>query len=171
MSTTSTFSGSLSLNLILTELLTGEQTGDLSLVPAELRGRRIGYASGTGYTLKGYRDKQDGIAASQTVNYDLIGTLTDKSGNTINMDVVEAVIVVNRSASGGDLTLGPTSGAAWLGILADVSDRLKIPAGGFVVWRGPSGTVSAGSDGLSITTPGSGSAYAWDFIAIGRDNT
>lgn len=168
-------SGALSISMIVSEILSGDRRGDVSLAPLNLRNRRISYASDSGGSLIAYRDIRTGVASSQTVDYDLVGTLTDGDGNTLNFDLVFAIAIVNTSASSltNPIKIGPKASSSWTtGPWADASDRNNVThSNSAVILQSVSGWGAvAGSDIFSVETPGSGSGYAWDIVIIGKDN-
>jgi hypothetical protein len=170
-----TMSAALSISGVITEILTGDRDGDLSLMPAALRNYRVSKQSDSGGAVIAYRDVRTGVASSQTVDYDLIGTLTDAAGNTLSFDLVFLIVLVNTSASSltSPILIGPkASSSLTTGPWADASDRSRANHSNGIVWLyNPSGwAVSAGSDIFSVETPGSGSGYSWDIAILGKDN-
>jgi len=168
-------SAALSISGVVTEILTGDRDGDLSLMPAALRNLRISKQSDSGGSIIAYRDVRTGVASSQTQDYDLIGSLTDAAGNTLNFDLVFLILLVNTSAASltNPILIGPkASSSLTTGPWADASDRTRANhSNGFAMLYNPTGwAVSAGADIFSVETPGSGSGYAWDLLILGKDN-
>lgn len=140
-------------------------------------------ANGTadGQINKAYWKVETGIAASTTTVYDLVGTLTDADGATINFDEVVGFLVVNLSTTAANyLYVGPDASngfgviAANKGFYADATDRDVVVADGesFVLkWCKTGVPAAAGStDELSVITQSGTSANTWLFMAWGRDN-
>lgn len=169
-------SATLSLSLLVNEIRTAvDATGTLDLGPSWLQNRRISFSDGATFSLKAYRNIRSGVASSQTVTYDLLGSLTDTAGGTINFDDVLVLALLNTSASSltTPIQVGPAASNGWLGFWADASDRSKVYAdnGLLLLYAGLGATVTAGTaDSISVITPGTGSGYAWELLVIGRDN-
>jgi hypothetical protein len=183
----STFTANLDLSLIMDELITD---GNTKGAPKTTLLNLVRFANGTanGQINKGWHKLYTGIAASTTTSIDLIGTLTDRSGNVINFDEVVLIYIRNLSDTAANyLEVGPhaTNGfgvlAANRGIWKDASDRNIIPAdstsgatggGAFFLWHNVAGVpAAAGStDILAITTGGSASAATFEVLILGRDN-
>jgi hypothetical protein len=183
----STFNGILSLDIVASELFTaGNKRGPL---PARiLANARLATGTSDGQINKAWYKQYTGIAASTTTSIDLIGTLTDTSGDVINFDEVVLIFVRNLSASAVNyLEVGPhaTNGFGVLasnrGVWKDVSDRSIIPAdstadvtggGAFFLWYNVAGVAAAAgsTDILAIITGGSASAAAFEVLIMGRDN-
>ena len=134
---------------------------------------------------RAYSKVETGIGSGVTTVYDLIGSLTDKSGSTINFDEVTLIVVENLSTTAANyLLVGPdaTNGfgtlAANVGFWSLATDRSVVPAasstGGtsFTMWFAPGGVpAAAGStDELAVITGGSASGATWRILIFGRDN-
>lgn len=183
----STFNGSLTLDILANELYTsGNKRGPL---PAHiLANARLATGTANGQINKAWYKQYTGIAASTTTSIDLIGSLTDTSGDTINFDEVVLIFIRNLSSTAVNyLEVGPhaTNGFGVLasnrGVWKDVSDRSIIPAdstadssggGAFFLWHNVEGVpAAAGStDILAIITGGSASAATFEVLILGRDN-
>lgn len=183
----STFTGSLTLDILANELYTsGNKRGPL---PAHiLANARLATGTADGQINKAYYRQYTGIAASTTTSIDLIGTLTDTSGDTINFDEVVLIFIRNLSATAVNyLEVGPHASngfgvlASNRGVWKDASDRSIIPAdstadstgsGAFFLWYNVAGVpAAAGStDILAIVTGGSASAATFEVLILGRDN-
>jgi hypothetical protein len=128
-----------------------------------------------------YAVQTSGIGATTTV-YDLIGTLTDREGNTLNFDEVVLIAVKNLGSTATQyLTVGPDASNGFGVISSNVgfwAAALGSGGGSVVAADGGSWTVmyckggvpaAAGStDELSIVT--TGTANSWRLIILGRDN-
>lgn len=183
----STFNATLSLDLIASELFaTGNKRGP---IPAHiLANARMATGTSDGQINKAWYKVYTGIGSSTTTSVDLIGTLTDTSGDTINFDEVVLIFIRNLSSTAVNyLEVGPhaTNGFGVLasnrGVWKDVSDRIIIPAdptasstggGAFFLWYNVAGVpAAAGStDILAITTGGSASGATFEILILGRDN-
>jgi len=132
-----------------------------------------------------YGKRESGIGSGVTTVYDLVGSLTDKSGDTINFAKVFCIAIRNRSDTAANyLLIGPdaTNGfgvlASNIGFWADASDRNVITAdydadsgdGGWAILNSRTGVpCAAGStDELAVITGGSASAAGWDIVILGR---
>ena len=173
----STFSGFLNLTAQANELIDeGIASGS---IPAKIV-EELSFSQGTsaGQINKAYYKRESGISSSVTTVYDLIGTLTDKSGATINFDQVVLIIIKNLSTDTADhLEVGPDSSHGF-GVLAsnqgfwkDASDRSIVPANSFAVWYSYAGVPAAAgsSDELAVITPSGSAANTWDILILGRD--
>ena len=183
----STFSGVLSLDILASELYsTGNKRGPL---PARiLANARLATGTADGQINKAWYKVYTGIGSATTTSIDLIGSLTDTSGDTINFDEVVLIFIRNLSSTAVNyLEVGPhaTNGFGVLasnrGIWKDASDRNIIPAdstadvtggGACFFWYNVAGVpAAAGStDILAITTGGSASAATFEVLILGRDN-
>ena len=182
----STFTASLDLNLLATELFTaGVSRGPIRT--NILSNVRMATGTSDGQINKAWYKRYTGIAASTTTSIDLIATLTDTSGDVINFDEVVLIYVRNLSSVAANrLEIGPhaTNGFGVLandrGVWKDVSDRNIIPSdstadatggGAFFLWYNIAGVpAAAGStDILAIITGGSASAATFEVLILGRD--
>jgi len=182
----STFTASLDLNLLATELFTaGVSRGPIRT--NILTNVRMATGTSDGQINKAWYKRYTGIAASTTTSIDMIGTLTDTSGDVINFDEVVLLFVRNLSSVAANrLEIGPhaTNGFGVLandrGIWKDVSDRNIIPSdstadatggGNFFLFHNISGIAAAAgsTDILAITTGGSASAATFEVLILGRD--
>jgi hypothetical protein len=130
----STFTASLDLNLLDTELRTAGISRGPIRVPV-LSNIRMPTGTSDGQINKAWYKQYTGISASTTTSIDLIGTLTDTSGDIINFDEVVLIFVRNLSSTAVNyLEVGPhaTNGFGVLasnrGVWKDVSDRSIVPA-------------------------------------------
>lgn len=183
----STFNAALHLDLIATELFaSGNKRGPL---PARiLSDVRMATGTADGAINKAFYKQYTGIGAGVTTSIDLVGSLTDASGDTINFDEVVLIFIRNLSSAAANyLEIGPhaTNGFGVLasnrGVWKDISDRTILPAdstaanlggGAFFLHYNVAGVpAAAGStDILAITTGGSASAAAFEVLILGRDN-
>jgi hypothetical protein len=132
-----------------------------------------------------YSAKVADIGASVTTVYDLAGSVTDLSGDTITFAEVTTIAIRNLSSTAANyLTIGPdaTNGfgvvASNQGFWADASDRNVIPANydsqtgdsGWVILHCRSGVaVAAGStDEIAVDTQSGTSANTWELVIFGR---
>ena len=183
----STFSGTLSLDIVASELYnSGIRRAP---VPAHIMANvRLANGTADGQINKAWSKQYTGIGSSTTTSIDLIGSLTDLHGDTINFDEVVLIFIRNLSSTAVNyLEVGPhaTNGFGVLasnrGVWKDASDRTIIPAdstadvtggGAFFLWYNVAGVpAAAGStDILAITTGGSASAATFEVLILGRDN-
>ena len=100
---------------------------------------------------------------------DLAGTLTDSFGTALTIAKGRMVYMNNRSTTDGeDFSIGPDSTNGWVGLVKDASDKIRVPAGGFVLWYDPNGqAIAAGStDELYAYNDGSAS-NSYDLLIVG----
>ena len=183
----STFNAALHLDLIANELyVAGNKRGPIS--SKILSDVRMATGITDGSINKAFYKQYTGIGAGVTTSIDLVGAITDASGDTVNFDEVVLIFIRNLSSTAANyLEVGPhaTNGfgvlAANRGVWKDVSDRSIIPAdstaanlggGAFFLWYNVAGIPAAASstDILAITTGGSASAAAFEVLILGRDN-
>lgn len=113
------------------------------------------------------------LSASASEVLDLAGSLSGALGNTLTFARGKLVLIRNRnSTDGDDLNVGPDSTNGWVGMVADASDRIKVPAGGFLLWYDPNGqAVTAGSaDELYIAEIGGANAVSYDIVILGKSS-
>jgi len=174
-----TYSGTVGLSIILREVLTGalRTGGPLERAITE----SLDLAPGTldGQINQAFAQTQTGIGASVTTVYDLIGSLKDTEGNTLNFDEVVLVAVRNRSSTAANfLLVGPDVSAGFgvlganVGFWNDATDRSVVAASSWTVMYCPAGVPAAAgtTDELAVITAGGTSANAWDIMIFGRDN-
>lgn len=173
-----TVSAKIRLELKLLELLdTGLRRG---AVPTEII-EDLNLTNGTvdGKINLGYYTQASSIAASTTTVVDLVGSVTDAEGSTIDFAEVVCILLINRRETalawievGPDATNGFGARSSNLGFWAHASDRNQVdPYGGIFFAYSKSGVpVAAGStDELAITTSAvSGDTNTWDLIILGR---
>jgi hypothetical protein len=172
--------GKVNLDILFTEVITnGMKSG---VVPTRLS-EIIDLPAGTqdAQINVAFAKTETGIGSAVTTSYDLVGSLKNTEGTTINFDEVVLVAVRNKSSTAANfLKVGPdaTHGFGILsgnvGIWADVSDRNIIPADGdswFVIYvKGGVAAADSTSDILDIITQSGTSANTWDVLFLGRDN-
>lgn len=183
----STFNATLSLDIVAAELFaTGNKRGP---IPAHIiANARLATGTADGQINKAWYKIYTGIGSSTTTTIDLIGSLADTSGDTINFDEVVLIFIRNLSATAVNyLEVGPnaTNGFGVLtsnrGVWKDVSDRVIIPAdstasatggGAFFLWYNVAGVAATAGTGdiLAIVTGGSASAASFEVLILGRDN-
>lgn len=183
----STFTASLDLSVIATELFSAGISRGPIRTPA-LSNIRMATGTSDGQINKSYYKRYTGVGASTTTSIDLVGSLTDTSGDTINFDEVVLIFIRNLSSTAVNyLEVGPhpTNGFGVLasnrGFWKDVSDRSIVPAdstadatggGNFVLWYNIAGVAAVGgtTDILAIITGASASAATFEVLILGRDN-
>lgn len=176
----STVSGKIDFNVLIDEVLGA--IGDGGGVYRHKFQEAIDLANGTsnGQMNRVYTKVETGIAASTTTVYDLVGSLTDKDGTTINFDKVDLIIVANLSTTAANyLLVGPDATAGFgvvasnVGFWADASDRNVVPADGesWLILHSKTGVpAAAGStDELAVITQGGTSANTYFIMIAGRD--
>lgn len=138
--------------------------------------RRLLQGVNGGQANKGYFRKET-IGSGATITRDLNGTLTDRDGNTIDLDLLDFLIVVNFNTN-GSVSVGPLGAANAVAGLATpaTGGAICYPARssadpGVVLWSIPAGlAITAGSaDEIQlINNDGANDAdIYWGFV--GRD--
>ena len=176
----STASARILLDVEIREIISdGVKRGHISPRIKELLDFRNGTANNQ--VNKVYGEHRTAIAASTTTVIDLIGSLTDEDGDTINFDEVAFIVIKNlRTTALAYLLVGPdaTNGfgtlASSIGFWNDATDRSVVESnGGWLALYSPPGVpAAAGStDELAIISSGvAGSTNEWVLIIGGRDN-
>lgn len=177
----STVSGKINLSVLAREVLSaGISKGVIDREFTSLLDLPTGTADNN--INKCYAKRETGIGATTTV-YDLIGTLTDEDGATINFDEVVLIAVRNLSTTAANyLTIGPDASAGfgavsgnkgfWSAALGSGGGSVCAADGdSWVVMHSKGGVpaVAATSDELSVITTGA-SLNTWDILILGRDN-
>lgn len=113
--------------------------------------------------------KKTTIGAGASTNYDLIGTLTDIFGDTINMVALKVIFFKNTGTT--QLSIGDAAGTPIATIMEAATDRLNIEAGGFALLAAPTAAgyaaVAGASDVLAVNEEGGASAGAYEMVLIG----
>lgn len=123
----------------LTISMTGQKALDLS-TPEDIvkKTATVSYAFGTG---AGKADQmwhdQRTLAASGTEDLDLAGALTNSFGGTVTFAKIKAIIILNSSDEQGtptdaSLAVGGAAANQFINWVANSSDIVNIPAGGFL---------------------------------------
>lgn len=187
MATVSTASGSVSIDLLFTEVLSdsglksGPVTSQLAIGPIHL-----GNGTTVGKVNRVYADRQVGIGAGATTSYDL-QTLLDSAGNALALDSVSLIAVRNNSSSAANfLAVGPSVAnpfgvlagvSAGKGFVADATDKVIVQAknadstGGtwFVIYADGGIPVDGTHKSIDLLTDAGSSGNAWDILIVGRD--
>lgn len=106
------------------------------------------------------------IAASSSQAFDLVGSLSDAFGDTVNFDIVKYIMVRNTSTA-STLRLVATSLVTWI---SGAADYVVIPPEGVFMLGGPNVTVfdvSAGSDTITLTNTSSTTAATYQIGIVG----
>ena len=178
----STPSGRFSLDIAIRDILTA--TVGSKGVKEHRYQAILDLANGTadGQINKVYSKVETGIGASVTTVRDLVGSLTDEEGSTLNFDEVVLLAVRNLSSTAANyLSIGPDATAGFgvvasnRGFFADASDRLTLPADGGDAWvvvysKAGIPAAAATTDELAIITQSATSANTWELLVLGRDN-
>lgn len=172
--------GRIALDILFNEVISsGLKAGPLQTRFSEL----VDLATGTldNQINKGWAKRETGIGSAVTTAYDLIGSLTDSEGTTVNFDEVVLIAIKNRSETAANvLEVGPAASNGF-GVLSgnkgfwkDVSDRNVIAAdgGSWMVLHSKGGANATAGTGdiLNVITQSGTSANTWDILILGRDN-
>lgn len=182
MATTETVNGKISLDILFNEILTG--TPEDQGVYKRKFSALVDLATGTSNNqINVAWAKTEAAIANTTTVYDLIGSLTNTAGTTLNFDEVVLIAVKNLSSTAANyITFGPDATAGF-GVLASNvgfwSAALGSGGGSVVPADGGSWTVmhcvggvpaAAGStDELSVVTTAV-ALNTWQIMLLGRDN-
>ena len=177
----STVSGSINLSIIAREILSsGISKGVVNRSFESLLDLPSG--SNDNQVNRCYAKRETGIAASITTSYDLIGSLLDEDGATINFSEVVLIACRNLSSTlANDIRIGPHATVAGFGVLATskgfwsaAADKSIIGADGdsWVVMYSKAGVpaVAATTDVLVVVTEAGTSLNTWDLLVLGRTN-
>lgn len=112
------------------------------------------------------------IAASNTEDLDLNGTLTNGFGVTLSFTKIRALLIKASSNNTNDVVIGGVN-TTITSIFSDTSDKLKIKPGGVLLLTAPAAAgyaLTAGSaDVLTVANSSSGTSVAYDIIVLGID--
>ncbi len=109
------------------------------------------------------------IAASSNEELDLAGSLA-MLGETLTFVKIKAIYIKAAAANGGNIIVGGASSNAFTGPFADATDKIEIPAGGFVMLAAPVAgwAVTAGTgDLLKVENDDSGAAGSYNIAIVG----
>jgi hypothetical protein len=185
----STYNASVAIELVLNEIVqSGIKNG---LIPSRfLQSMQLATGTSDGQINVGYYKIETGIGASATTVYDLVGSLTDATGTTLNFDEVVLIAMRNLSGTAANyLTLGPDATAGfgvvasnkgfWVAALGSGGGSV-LPAdydsvtgrGSWLILHSLVGIPAAtgSTDELSVVTQGGTSANTWEILIFGRDN-
>lgn len=182
MSATSTFKGSVNIDILLNEIVSnGLSNGPIPTRFLEQFPLMTGTADGQ--INKGHYHREVGIGSAVTTLYDLVGSITDMSGNVINFDEVVLIAIKNLSSTAANyLTIGPNATAGfgvvssnvgfWAAAIGSGGGSI-IPAdgGSWTIFHCYSGVPAVGgsTDKLAVVTQAT-TGNTWDIIILGRDN-
>lgn len=130
-------------------------------------GLSLDSGTGAGQADKVWSDRRN-LAGGANETLDFAGSLVQLFGGTITFAKIKALVFYNRTA-GQLLTVKPAAANGWVSsFVTDVSDVLRVPAQGFVVWYDPAGTaVGAGATDSITVTNSAGSAVDYDIFVVG----
>lgn len=185
-----TFTGSFDINVTLNEIVTSGGLRSGSVPTRFLQQLQMANGTADGQVNVGYYKRESGIGASVTTSYDLVGGLTDASGNNINIDEVVLVAVRNLSATAANhLIVGPHAtngfgivssnkgfwqaavGSGGGNVIAADYDSTTDTGAWFVLHeRNGVPAVGGSTDILAVVTQSGTSSNTWDIVIIGRDN-
>lgn len=112
---------------------------------------------------------QRSIGASSNEELDLAGVLTTL-GTTLTFVKVKAIYIKAAAANGGNIVIGGAGSNTFTGPFADASDKIAVPASGFVMLAAPTAgwTVTASTgDKLLIANSDSEAAGIYDIVIVG----
>ena len=185
-----TFTASFDVNVTLNEIVGSGGLRSGSIPTRFLQQLQMATGTAGGQVNVGYYKRESGIGASVTTSYDLVGGLTDASGNAINIDEVVLIAIRNLSATAANyLIVGPhptngfgivssnkgfwqAAGNAGGGNIVSADYDSATDTGSWVVLHSRVGVpAAAGStDILGVITQSATSSNTWDIVIIGRDN-
>lgn len=126
------------------------------------------FANGTGANNIQEQWSKTHTAAASTPDVWVLSALTDDQGRTIPFAKVRAWLVINLGTT--DLLIGNAPTHPWAAPFGSATDRVRCPAGGFVVLCAPGaaglGVTSGSSDQLQVD-PGASSCQ-YQILAIGE---
>ncbi|WP_395109784.1 hypothetical protein [Actinomadura sp. SCN-SB] len=137
--------------------------------------QQLDLASGTG---AGKADKiwsdRRTIAASDSEELDLAGSLTDVFGGTITLATVKVLYVKAAASNTNDVVLGAAAENAWDTLLGDAGTVTLRPGAVFLVAAtsaNPWGVTASSADLLKVANSSSGSSVSYDIAVVGATAT
>lgn len=168
-------SGTLVSQLVLKVLATGTLAFDLDTADDPLAKdytQLLSSGTGANQASNMFHDQRT-ITASSSENLDLSGVLTNVFGVTLAFTKIKALIIRAAAANVNDVLVGGAASFAWVGMLSDVTDIIKVKPGGTLIWIAPDANggavVAATGDILKVANSGSGTSVVYDIIIIGTD--
>lgn len=110
------------------------------------------------------------IAASGNEDLDFAGVLTTAFGATIAAAELVAVFIKAHATNVNNVRFGPTASVGALGPFADITDRLSIKPGEYIVLVSESGwaITATTADKWNFANSGSGTGVDYDIVVIAR---
>ena len=101
----------------------------------------------------------------------MAGSLTNALGATVTFARIKAIVIASAATNGGNIEIGGAASAQFSSMFGDVSDKLIVNPGGFVVLATPGATgyavTATSADLLKIANADSGASASYDIILIG----
>lgn len=109
------------------------------------------------------------LIADATEDLDLAGVLTDIFGDTVTFADVKAILIYNASTTASVISIMGAAANGFVGPFGAASQKINIPAGGFVMFGHPGAgwTVTAGTGDLITITEESTLAAVYEIAIIG----
>lgn len=116
-------------------------------------------------------DQARSLAATTSESLDLAGGLTNGLGETVTFARVKLIIIkLNTLTAGYTLEVGGAASNQFATIFGDVSDKVKVRGGGFLILAAPDATAyavtAATGDILKINNPNA-ATITYDIILVG----
>lgn len=131
----------------------------------------LAFTNGTGTTAIQYVFSYSETLAISTPRTWTLSALTDSLGRSVPFAKVRSIVIANlATVDGYTITVGGAASNPWLAPFADVSDKLKVPAGGCLVLAAPLATafaVTASSSDQLKLDPGA-NAVAYKILISGE---
>ena len=111
------------------------------------------------------------LTVTGTTTLDLYGTLTDIFGDTVNIEILRAIYVHNRSTTSGDnIRVGPAGSNAMITPFVDANGRVSVGPGGTFVLDCPKDGYAAAvnADTLQIVYSGVSGSIDVDVALLGN---
>lgn len=165
----------MSLSAELTARVRASHTGVLDLGTAELPiavSAVITLTNGTGANQvdRLFSDTRV-INASSNDDLDLAGVLTDAFGATITFARIKAIYVKAAAGNTNNVVVGGAASAQLANVFGDVSDKIVVRPGGFLLLAAPDVTAYAvtatTADILRIANSSSGTSVSYDIVLLG----
>lgn len=110
------------------------------------------------------------IAASGSATIDLVGSLTDVFGATVNLADIQVLYLEADATNVNDIVMGNGATNPWVGPFDAGTDTVGVHPGGMLLFADPKGwpVVPTTGDLLKLANSGSGTAVTGKLVLIGR---
>lgn len=110
------------------------------------------------------------IAASGSATIDLVGSLVDAFGATVNFADIQIVYLEADATNVNKIVMGNGATNPWVGPFDAGADTIAVKPGGCLLWADPEGwpVVATTGDLLKLANSSSGTAVTGKLVLVGR---